>query len=226
MRSFTLSLFATLFFGAVSSATPLPQSGNPAGEVGSLGKGADPITNVASLLVDTVGDLLDVRATAPPRGVAAIIIEAQSKLTPLTAQIAGANTQGDALGPIADQIQAILGAAATEIQHLAGQPTDIILGAANGVGQVTVEDLGRLVTDLLKQVVGALGHLSKALGPKIGKLIHDLLRDLVKTIADLLCNVKSLVSGIDAHLLPAIHLLLRVVLNLNLGDILDGLNLA
>lgn len=94
----------------------------------------------------------------------------------------GAGAQGgssEALGPIADQIQAILAAAAAEIQHLTGQPMDIILGAADGVGQVTAEDLARLTTDLLKQVVGALGHLRKALGPKIGKLIHDLLRDLL-----------------------------------------------
>lgn len=82
MRSFTLSLIATLFFGAISSATPLP-SGNPASEVG---KGADPVGDIAYLLSETVGDLLNLRA-APPRGVAAIITEAQSKLTPLTAQI-------------------------------------------------------------------------------------------------------------------------------------------
>ena len=81
MRSFTLSLIATLFFGAVSSAVPLLQSGNPVGAVGAT----NPIDDATNLIALAVDNILNLRAA--PRGIASIITEAQSKLTPLTAQI-------------------------------------------------------------------------------------------------------------------------------------------
>jgi hypothetical protein len=74
-------------------------------------------------------------------------------------------------------MQHIISAAATEIQNLAGQPLDIILGAVDGVGQVTVPELAQLIDDLLTNVVGCLGDLEATLGPKIDTLIDDVLCD-------------------------------------------------
>ena len=84
MRSFTLSLIATLFFGAVSSAVPLLQSGHPVGAI-ARGTGTNPVDDATNLIALAVDNILNLRAA--PRGIASIITEAQSKLTPLTAQI-------------------------------------------------------------------------------------------------------------------------------------------
>jgi hypothetical protein len=76
MRSFTFSLIAALCLGAVSSATPLVQSGNPVDKVGT--------PDAASPVLDVV-DSLNPRDT--PRGIAAIVLDAQSQLDPLFDQI-------------------------------------------------------------------------------------------------------------------------------------------
>ena len=76
MRSFTLSLIA-LCLGAVTSATPLVPSGNPVSAVGTA--------DAANPALDIVNGLNS--RDAVPRGIAAIIVEATSKLDPLLDQI-------------------------------------------------------------------------------------------------------------------------------------------
>jgi hypothetical protein len=75
MRSFTFSLIA-LCLGAVTSATPLVPSGNPVSAVGTA--------DAANPALDIVNGL---NSRDAPRGVAAIIDDASSKLDPLLAQI-------------------------------------------------------------------------------------------------------------------------------------------
>jgi hypothetical protein len=96
MHSFALSLFAALFFGAVSSALPLPQSddnvSNLVGQVVSLAGGtvknaanAVPAGDLINLVTNTAGNALDIRDG--PRSIPVIVAEVQSKLTPLTQPI-------------------------------------------------------------------------------------------------------------------------------------------
>jgi hypothetical protein len=77
MRSFGFSLIATLLFGAISSAVPLPR---PDGGLGDVVGGVDDV-------VEGVVDLLGGRAAQSPRGLAAIITDVTCKISPLIEQI-------------------------------------------------------------------------------------------------------------------------------------------
>jgi hypothetical protein len=82
MHSFALPLVATIFFGAFSSAIPLPQS---IPSIPSLPGGANAVSAVTKAVARTVGNDLQIRET--PRAIAVIVSEAQSKITPLTKAI-------------------------------------------------------------------------------------------------------------------------------------------
>jgi len=89
------------------------------------------------------------------------------------------NCSSDDLSPIAAELQSILSGAATEIKNLAGQPLDIVLGAVNGAGQITVSELAQLIDGLLTDVIGALGALEITLGPEIETLVSGVLSDVM-----------------------------------------------
>ncbi|KIM86595.1 hypothetical protein PILCRDRAFT_86326 [Piloderma croceum F 1598] len=214
MRSFTLSVVAALFLGAVS-ATPLVQSGNSVRAVGTA--------DAANPALDLVDNL---KSRDTPRGIAAIILDAQAQLDPLMDQIAFTNSQNataEALGPIVDQVQTILASANSELQQLTGQPTSVIMASPNGHGQIDAKGLGVLITRLLYKLIAALRRLLIHLGPKIQKLLHQLVGDLLKTLDQLLYNVDCLIYGIQEYLIPAVDSLLHSLLGLKLGDLLHGL---
>jgi len=233
MHSLALTLIATLSaLFAFSAAIPLPQSDDVSNLVGEVlpvaGDVTDavPVDDISNLVTDTVGNTLNLRAT--PRAIAIIITEAQSQVAPLTQKISFATAQNcssDDLSPIAAELQSILSGAATEIKNLAGQPLDIVLGAVNGVGQITVPELAQLIDGLLTDVIGALGVLEITLGPKIQTLISGVLCDVIQTTADLLCNIKTLVSDLLAQLVPIIGSLIPTILNLNLSSVIAALGL-
>jgi len=192
MRSFIFSLLATLFFGVLASAIPLPHPGQ-----GLQLRGAH-------------------------RSVAIIVTEAQSKITPLTQKIASATSTGeiapiaaelktilegvvvDIKGLAGQPINIILGAVdgvgETTVPELAKLVADLLTNVVDAVVDLedtigaeikgilsgVLCDVFTLVGDILSLIDGLVDGLLDQLIPYLSSLIHFIFELNLDTIIEAL----------------------------------------
>ena len=206
MRCSSSFLFATLFFGAVSSVLCLPRSNSRfyilPWKVGPLARNVITNTNAAPSndLMNLVSN--STSNTTAARPIAVIIAEAQFFLENLTDKICTynfstferpfteinyiiafaniANATSRDLRPIVNEVNSIISAAVTEIEDLVGQPNLVVFATMDGTGQITVLELAQVVRDFLKCIITAFDNLSETIGmDNIDTLVQGVLYDVV-----------------------------------------------
>ncbi|KZT18732.1 hypothetical protein NEOLEDRAFT_1152413 [Neolentinus lepideus HHB14362 ss-1] len=225
MRSFTaIFSLAAFAFAGLTSAAPIDTSA-ASGALDTV-KGA--VSNFPK--VGGVPNSLSARTDAP-RGVQEILIDVQTKITPLTQQIQFCNAQNatvNVLTPIIQTLSSTLEDVVPELQALVGQPIDVILASTTGTAQVTVGEVAHLVANILTLVFGALGTVTtlvkgelSALTPVVaplGNAVGHLLQAVFAAVGSVVGGLLSAVQGLVQNLVP-------IILNLSLGQVLSVLNL-
>ncbi|EPQ51455.1 hypothetical protein GLOTRDRAFT_140907 [Gloeophyllum trabeum ATCC 11539] len=221
MRSFTaIFTVAAAAFAGFASAAPVDTS--------AVSGALDTVKGVVSG-VPVVGGI--VPRTDAPRGVQEILIEVQTKITPLVQQIQfikADNATVDALTPVVQGIEGILKGVVPELQTLVGQPVEVILASVTGTAQVTVGEVAQLVANILTLVFGALNSLLNVVGTGLAAL-QPLLNALGAAVAALLtavlAAVNSVVGGLLSAVLGLIGDIVPIILNLNLATVISILKL-
>lgn len=207
MLSFkSLATVATLAFGALSAmAAPAPQSHGAAG-----------LTSLAEGLKHNVRDVQVVSVAQVIQTTTVTITPVVQKLQFITPQ----NCTVDVLTPVVNDIKTILGTAVSEVNALVGKDVATILANVDGTAQVTVQELAKLVADLVNLVFAALGAVLAVAGGAIGDIM-PLLVAVGELVGSLLHAVLALVGGLLGGLVPAILALvggiLSVVLSLRIN---------
>ncbi|TFK50534.1 hypothetical protein OE88DRAFT_1661001 [Heliocybe sulcata] len=225
MRSFTaIFSIAAVAFAGLTSAAPVDTSA-VSGAVNTV-KGV--VSNVP--VVGGVAKDLSIRADAP-RGVQEILIDVQTKITPLTQQIQFCTVENatvEILTPIVQTLTSTLEEIVPELQALVGQPIEVILASVTGTAQLTVAEVATLVANILTLVFGALGTVSTLLKGEVSAIL-PILAPLGAAVGHLLqavlAAVGSVVGGLLAAVTGLVQNLVPTLLTLNLQEVLQILGL-
>ncbi|KAI0338987.1 hypothetical protein BDW22DRAFT_1362327 [Trametopsis cervina] len=208
MLSFkSIAVFATLAFGAVSSlAAPLIDHNNV-------------VTNAV------------VARTAEVRGVAAILVDVQAKVTPYVNEfyyIKKENCTAEVIKPIVASITVVLNDGLVEVKALAGASADVILaGAVDASVKVTVSVLAKIVADLIICIFGGIKVILDLNVTAVLSVVLPLFCSLGEVLGALVCAVLSLVGGllvgIDAAVYALIGVVVDVIVRLNVSVLISVL---
>ncbi|KAI0084664.1 hypothetical protein BDY19DRAFT_1025591 [Irpex rosettiformis] len=139
---------------------------------------------------------------AGARSIPLILADVTVRVTPLVAElklITSSNANTDVVGPILDNVKAVLSPAIVEINALVGQPVEVVLASVDGTGQVTVEALAETVSDL---TFGGLRVVYNVAPSLQAADLTGLLSDVANIVVSLLGAVLSLVNSLTGSLLP------------------------
>ncbi|KAI0828537.1 hypothetical protein BC628DRAFT_75282 [Trametes gibbosa] len=236
----TVSVFATLALGAVTSALPLAGRGLPLGGglpdvssvTGSLS--ASGLTNAVPVgdVVGTVASAGLIRRHDAVNSLAAILADAQCQLTPFTNQLKFVNDKNatvEALTEPVNHIKDILTATADHVKALDGLPINTILAAVDGSVVLTVEALAAVVASLVILVFDALAAVIRAADGSVLPAVGALLATVGGVVGVLLTAVLAVLGGLVAELLatlvPLLADIVHTVYYLNLATIVSLLGL-
>ncbi|KZP24762.1 hypothetical protein FIBSPDRAFT_950803 [Athelia psychrophila] len=155
---------------------------------------------------------LDARV-ADVQGAQAFLTTLQTTVTPLAAQLASIqsnNATAETVQPIADQLTAALTVATQASDALKGQPQSVVLSGAHPGEVVPLENITKLIEDILNLLIPTLAGLDKILGPGgdlthvlpplgagLSALVGSLLVDVIGLVIVLKPAVWSLLSGVS-----------------------------
>ncbi|KAJ7183605.1 hypothetical protein C8R46DRAFT_1067435 [Mycena filopes] len=159
-----------------------------------------------------------------PVALPAILTDLVNQLSPVTsllASIDATNATAEVVGPITDQITAILTPAIGQVTALAGSPLSTVLATADGV--ISVSDAAQLLAPVLTIVYGATQQVLNAAGPAAA-VVQPLLDEATAALNPLLVALAPLVNGLLAATAPIVGPVVGELDNLGLGPVVGILN--
>ncbi|KAF7976328.1 hypothetical protein HWV62_5871 [Athelia sp. TMB] len=167
---------------------------------------------------------------ASVQGAEAILTNLKTAVTPLAAQLASVksnNATAGVVGPIVDKITAAISTATTSAKALKGQPQDVVLSSATSDEIVPLQNVAKLVTDILVLLVPTVVGLARIVGP--GGDLTGVLPPIGVGLSGLLGALVLGVAGLVTELIPVVQGLLAglggLVTTLGLGGLLIALGL-
>lgn len=129
MRSFAVTLFATLAFGAFSWAAPTPKRDN---------------VGLESVLTGVITELTPLTQQL---GMFLLLLKSPMLSNNYSEFLNANNSTVEAITPVVNQITTIVGDAAVSVQKLVGLPVDVVLTTVEGV--LTTAQVAKLAGDVI-----------------------------------------------------------------------------
>ncbi|KAF9653538.1 hypothetical protein BDM02DRAFT_3125522 [Thelephora ganbajun] len=209
MRSFTLSIFATLAFAVFSYAAPMFAGPSPVDAIAARHEGEH--TKDTSLEV--------------------VLTTAIELITPITAElgcIKAENATVEVIAPIVAKLKIAIGDVICDVKALASLPLERILCTLVG-GVLDAVAIAKLLACLLNLVFGACASILAVVAVSVKAQIIPILVEVGCLVGSLLCAVLGLANGlifdIIKCLLPQIVGCLEVIKMLDIRIIIAVLRL-
>jgi len=184
MRSFTLSIFATLAFAAFSFAAPMIGGASPVNAVAARGAGANRHTKEVSLEV--------------------VLTAAIDVITPITEKLtcikSGDGATIEVISPIIAELKVAIKKVIVDVKVLVSLPLEKILCTAVG-GVLDALAIAKLLACLLNLVFGACGSILGVVSVSVKAELCPLLSDVGCLLGSLLCDVLGLVSSLVSQII-------------------------
>jgi len=232
MRSFALTILASVAFGALSWAAPL----NVEADVGALvavvertpliGRDmvdgaladvdaivdidADVLRRDGSLVYADVDVDVDLRRDPSPasdvKSLVTIIVGVVVEINPLVDKlnyVKSDNCTESIIIPLVSEIIEILKVAVSDVECLVGESLEVVLGTVDGVLDCT--GLAKLLGELLCLIFSAVGVVLKVVGVVARVNILAVLCDLATVVSSLIAIVLKVTTGIVGNLIGDLH---------------------